>query len=114
MCVTDEQALKVVCCAVRLLCALAVPQDGLEGAAGDGDVQLDAAQLAEYRQLKAQADNKAGRLLQEKSALEAHLKVCWELECVPHCRGSQHRHCKGWESVCFVCAKGHHVLRMIP
>jgi hypothetical protein len=38
-------------------------------------VQLDASQLAEYRQLKAQADDKAGRLLQEKSALEAQLKV---------------------------------------
>lgn len=38
-------------------------------------MQLDAAQLAEYRQLKAQADDKTGRLLQEKAALEAQLKV---------------------------------------
>jgi hypothetical protein len=40
-------------------------------------VQLDASQLAEYRQLKAQADDKTGRLLQEKAALEAQLKVGW-------------------------------------
>lgn len=39
-------------------------------------MQLDAAQLSEYRQLKTQADDKAGRLLQEKAALEAQLKVC--------------------------------------
>jgi hypothetical protein len=50
-------------------------QDALEASQGDDAVQLDASQLAEYRQLKAQADDKAGRLLQEKSALEAQLKV---------------------------------------
>lgn len=52
-----------------------VPQDALDASQGGDGVQLDAAQLAEYRQLKAQADDKTGRLLQEKAALEAQLKV---------------------------------------
>lgn len=55
-------------------------QDGLEGSQGvdgneEGGVQLDASQLAEYRQLKAQADDKTGCLLQDMAALEAQLKV---------------------------------------
>lgn len=41
---------------------------------GDG-VQLDPAQLAEYRKLKADADVKTSRLLQEKAPVEAQLKV---------------------------------------
>lgn len=53
----------------------AVLQDALDDSQGDGGVQLDPAQLAEYRQLKTQADDKARGLLQEKTGLEAQLKV---------------------------------------
>lgn len=61
------------CCLVWALCA--VLQDALDDSQGDGGVQLDPAQLAEYRQLKTQADDKARGLLQEKTGLEAQLKV---------------------------------------
>lgn len=47
----------------------------MDASQGDDGVQLDASQLAEYKQLKAQADDKTSRLLQEKTALEAQLKV---------------------------------------
>lgn len=47
---------------------------GDEDEDGDG-VQLDPAQLAEYRKLKADADVKTSRLLQEKAPVEAQLKV---------------------------------------
>lgn len=60
-------------CLVWALCA--VLQDALDDNRGDGGVQLDPAQLAEYRQLKTQADDKARGLLQEKTGLEAQLKV---------------------------------------
>lgn len=45
-----------------------------QGVDGD-DVQLDPAQIAEYRKMKADADVKTSRLLQEKATIEAQLKV---------------------------------------
>ncbi len=47
-------------------------------AAGDDSLQLDAAQLAEYRRLQGEAQSKGSRLLQERAALEAQLKVRWQ------------------------------------
>lgn len=80
----------VLCHAV--LCH-AVLQDALDAKQAEGDVQLDASQLAEYRALKAQADDKTGRLLQEKAALEAQLKV--RGFCIPQGPLQQHK-----QSVC--------------
>eukprot|EP00882_Tetradesmus_deserticola_P012781 GHRQ01013546.1.p1 GENE.GHRQ01013546.1~~GHRQ01013546.1.p1 ORF type:complete len:425 (+),score=225.47 GHRQ01013546.1:192-1466(+) len=47
-----------------------------QGAGDDAGLQLDAAQLAEYRKLKGEADAKTSRLLQDRTTLEAQLKVC--------------------------------------
>lgn len=47
-----------------------------EGGGDDEGLQLDAAQLAEYRKLKGEADAKTSRLLQDRTTLEAQLKVC--------------------------------------
>lgn len=52
-----------------------VLQDALDGSQEDSGVQLDASQLAEYRQLKADADDKTGRLLHDIAAIDAQLKV---------------------------------------
>jgi hypothetical protein len=46
-----------------------------EGGGDDEGLQLDAAQLAEYRKLKGEADAKTSRLLQDRTTLEAQLKV---------------------------------------
>lgn len=69
----DGGGTTVLFSALRALCV--VLQDALDDSQGDGGVQLDPAQLAEYRQLKTQADDKARGLLQEKTGLEAQLKV---------------------------------------
>jgi len=45
----------------------------------DGELQLDPAQLAEYRRLTREADVKSSKLLQDRVALEAQLKV---LHCI--------------------------------
>jgi len=48
-----------------------------QAAGGEGGgLQLDPEQLAECRQLKEKADVKTGKLLQDKAAVEAQLKVC--------------------------------------
>jgi hypothetical protein len=46
-----------------------------EGGGDDEGLKLDAAQLAEYRKLKGEADAKTSRLLQDRTTLEAQLKV---------------------------------------
>eukprot|EP00879_Flechtneria_rotunda_P007607 GHRR01007978.1.p1 GENE.GHRR01007978.1~~GHRR01007978.1.p1 ORF type:complete len:1008 (+),score=459.35 GHRR01007978.1:1304-4327(+) len=59
------------------LAQLKEARDQLEssGAGEDGQLQLDPAQLIEYRRLKAAADSKTSKLLQERAALEAQVKV---------------------------------------
>jgi hypothetical protein len=53
-----------------------VLQAQLEAESGDDEgLQLDAAQLAEYRKLKGEADAKTSRLLQDRTTHEAQLKV---------------------------------------
>lgn len=60
--------------AVPCVCRVQAELDE-QGGDGEGGLQLDAAQLAEYRRLKSEADTKTSRLLQEKATLEAQLKV---------------------------------------
>lgn len=57
-------------------CLLLQAQLEAEGGADEEGLQMDAAQLAEYRKLKGEADAKTSRLLQDRATLEAQLKVC--------------------------------------